>query len=97
MASQAAPVVHPDPSSIERRVEPRVSVDVPARMKSLSPLTSTGPSIRVRVVEISHSGMKVLVAREFQPGALVQIMVGNGSIWAQSDIAVASESSFKRV
>jgi PilZ domain len=59
----------------ERRKEPRVIMDVQARLKCLNPLTSTGPSIKARVVEISRSGMKILANREFQPGGVVQVIV----------------------
>ena len=59
----------------ERRGEPRVVVDVPARMKCLSPLMSTGPSIRARIVELSHLGMKLSMNREFQLGELVEVIV----------------------
>jgi hypothetical protein len=52
-------------------------VDIAARMKSLNPLTSTGPSTRVRIVEISYHGMKLRVHREMMPGGLVQIIVGD--------------------
>jgi PilZ domain len=50
-------------------------VDVPARLKCLNPLTSTGPSIKARVVEISRSGMKIVANREFQTGGVVQVIV----------------------
>lgn len=60
---------------IERRGETRVRVDIAARMKSLNPLTSTGPSSRVRIVEISYHGMKFRAHRELLPGGLVQIIV----------------------
>jgi hypothetical protein len=46
-------------------------------MKSINPLTSTGPSSRVRIVEISYQGMKIRVHREMLPGGLVQIIVGD--------------------
>jgi hypothetical protein len=61
---------------IDRRRETRVRVDIAARMKSLNPLTSTGPSSKVRIVEISYHGMKLRVHREMLPGGLVQIIVG---------------------
>ncbi len=59
----------------ERRKEPRVAMDVQARLKCLNPLTSTGPSIKARVVEISRSGMKILANREFHLGGVVQVIV----------------------
>jgi hypothetical protein len=52
-------------------------VDIAARMKSINPLTSTGPSSRVRIIEISYHGMKLRVPREMLPGGLVQIIVGD--------------------
>ena len=60
---------------IERRSETRVRVDIAARMKSLNPLTSTGPSSRVRIIELSYHGMKIRVPREMMPGGLVQVIV----------------------
>lgn len=59
----------------ERRKQPRVPMDVPARLKCLNPLTSTGPSIKARVVEISRSGMKIRANREFHTGGVVQVIV----------------------
>src|SRR5256885_2161667 len=59
----------------ERRKYPRVPMDVPARLKCLNPLTSTGPSIKARVVEISRAGMRIRANREFQPGGVVQVIV----------------------
>ena len=62
---------------IERRSETRVRVDIAARMKSLNPLTSSGPSTRARIIEISYHGMKLRVHREMLPGGLVQVIVGD--------------------
>lgn len=62
-------------SGEERRSQTRVRVDVPARLKCLNPLTSTGPSIKARVVEISRSGMKIRANREFHIGGVVQVIV----------------------
>ena len=68
--------VLPDLSSeIERRTEPRVLVNAPGRIKSISPLMSTGPSIRATIIELSHSGMKIRMNREFQLGELVQVIL----------------------
>jgi hypothetical protein len=61
--------------TLERRSEPRVRVDIAARLKCLNPLISTGPSARVRIVEISYHGMKLRVGRELLLGGLVQIIV----------------------
>jgi hypothetical protein len=36
---------------------------------------STGPSIKANIVEISRSGMKLCVSREFVLGELVQVIV----------------------
>lgn len=62
-------------SDTERRTEPRVLVNAPGRIKSLSPLMSTGPSIRTTIIELSHSGMRVRMNREFQLGELVQVIM----------------------
>jgi hypothetical protein len=60
---------------IEQRSEPRVRVDIAARLKCLNPLLSTGPSSHARIVEISYHGMKFRVTRELPVGGLVQIIV----------------------
>ena len=60
---------------IEKRKEPRARVDIAARLKSLNPLISTGPSSHVRITEISHHGMKLRVGDELFPGGLVQVIV----------------------
>src|SRR5262249_5517031 len=65
------------PGTLERRTEPRVSVDIEACLKCLNPLTSTGPSARIRIVELSYHGMKLRMTRELLLGGLVQIIVGN--------------------
>jgi c-di-GMP-binding flagellar brake protein YcgR len=63
------------PPTVERRTNPRVKIDVPARLKCLNPLTSIGPSIKARVTEISRGGMKIRANREFQTGGVVQVIV----------------------
>jgi hypothetical protein len=62
-------------AGLERRREPRVPVDTPARIKCLSPLMSTGPSLRATIVELSRSGMKLRMNRHFELGELVQVIV----------------------
>ena len=59
----------------DRRKHPRVLIDVPARVKLLDPLETMGPSRPARVIEISRSGMKVRVKRDFMIGAVIQIIV----------------------
>jgi hypothetical protein len=49
-------------------------VNIRARLKSLDPVTSIGPSTSACVVEVSHHGLKVRVARNFMRGASVHIM-----------------------
>ena len=59
---------------IDRRAEPRLEVDIRARVKSLDPVTSIGPSTVGRVVEISRHGLKLRVRRPFMIGASLQIL-----------------------
>jgi hypothetical protein len=59
---------------IERRSEPRIPVDIRARVKSLDPVTSIGPSTEARIVEISRRGLKLRVRRPIMIGASVQIL-----------------------
>jgi PilZ domain len=63
--------------SIERRREPRTEVDIRGRVKSINPLTSTGPSTVVQIVEISRHGLKLFVTRPYIVNMLVQITIGS--------------------
>ena len=58
---------------LDRRTEPRDEVSVRARLKSLDPVTSIGPSTVVEIVEISRHGLKIFVTRPYIPGFLVQL------------------------
>src|SRR3954463_1255971 len=57
----------------DRRREPRDAVKVRARLKSLDPVTSTGPSTVVQVIEISRRGLKVFVPRLILPNSIVLV------------------------
>lgn len=58
---------------VERRIEPRVSVSFPGRLKLLDPVTSVGPPHDVLVIEISRNGLKIRTPRYLIPKTLVQI------------------------
>jgi PilZ domain len=58
---------------VDRRREPRDGANIRARLKSLDPVTSTGPSTVVQVVEISRHGLKMFVTRPYLPNSLVQL------------------------
>ena len=58
----------------ERRGEPRFAVSIPAKVKSLDPVTSIGPSTSATVVEISRNGLRLRAPRTLLPGTVVQIM-----------------------
>jgi hypothetical protein len=59
---------------LDRRRKPRIPVDIHARLKSLDPLTSAGPSTIARIVEISRGGLKLRVGDRFLTGSSVQIV-----------------------
>ncbi len=59
---------------LERRRKPRIPVDIHARLKSLNPVTSSGPSTIARIVEISRGGLKLSVGERFLTGSSVQIV-----------------------
>jgi hypothetical protein len=71
--SQTSPVIALE-FSIERRCGLRVPVDIRARVKSLDPVTSLGPSTAARIVDISQRGLKLRVGRPLMLGASVQIL-----------------------
>jgi hypothetical protein len=58
---------------VDRRREPRDEANIRARLKSLDPVTSIGPSTVVQVVEISRRGLRIFVTRPYLPNSLVQL------------------------
>jgi PilZ domain len=60
--------------TMERRHEIRIPTDVRARLKSLDPVTSLGPSTVAQIIEVSDHGLKVRVDRPLTIGASVQIL-----------------------
>ncbi len=78
----------------ERRREPRTRVDIAARLKSVDPVTSIGPSTTVRIVEISRSGLKISVDKEFLPKTLVQIIASNQIMMGQVRHSTPVEGGF---
>jgi hypothetical protein len=53
------------------------TVDIAARLKSLDPVTSIGPSTPVRIVEIVTGALKLRVGHSYVPHAVVQIIAGH--------------------
>jgi len=81
-------------ADFERRREPRTRVDIPARLKSVDPVTSIGPSATVRIVEISRSGLKIFVDKDFFPKTLVQIIASNQIMMGQVRHSTRVEGGF---
>ena len=80
--------------SIERRNEPRVSVDILARLKSLDPVTSIGPSTIARIIEISHHGLKLRAGRKLMRGASVHIMAERKIFLGKVRYCLAADEDF---
>ena len=59
--------------SAERRIEPRVPIGAPAKIKLLDPVTSTSPAIDAQVVDISWNGLALVAHRYFCANSLMQI------------------------
>lgn len=59
---------------MERRREIRSPANIRARLKSLNPVTSIGPSTVAQIVEVSEHGLKIRVNRPLTIGATVQIL-----------------------
>jgi hypothetical protein len=81
-------------ATFERRREPRTRVDIPARLKSVDPVTSIGPSTVVRIVELSRNGLKIRVAHSFLPKTLVQVIASNQIMMAQVRHSTPVEGGF---
>jgi hypothetical protein len=80
--------------TFERRREPRTRVDIPARLKSVDPVTSIGPSTVVRIVELSRNGLKIKVDHGFLPKSLVQVIASNQIMMGQVRHSTPVEGGF---
>jgi hypothetical protein len=72
----------------ERRSEPRTQTNLPARLKVVDPLTSSGPSISVRVL-----GLKV--PHCIYTGALVQVHLMDRVFFAEVRYCISVETEFQ--
>lgn len=79
---------------VERRTEPRVPVDFPARLKLLDPVTSVGPPHDVQVVEISRNGLKIRTPRFLIPKTLVQIRFNGKVVLGEVRYCIRTNSDY---
>jgi hypothetical protein len=80
---------------VERRSEERVTVDSPARVKALDPLTSIGPSSNGQVLNTSSRGLRLRVPRPFFPGAVVQVRFQDRIVLGTVKYCIPSENEFQ--
>jgi hypothetical protein len=78
----------------ERRVETRVPVSFPGRLKQLDPVTSGGPPHEVEVIDISRSGLKIRTSRHLIPKTLVQIRFNGKAVLGEVRYCVKTELVF---
>ena len=69
------------PKHDERRRHRRVSTDDPALMRMVEPYSPV--RWMIRVVDVSKSGMKLLVPSSIKPGSLVQVHMNDTSVLAK--------------
>ncbi len=79
-------------SAADRRCEERFNLDELASMKVLQPLSADG--CKVRVLEISKSGLKLSVPEPLQPGMIVQVRLKTAIALAEVRYCLATESGF---
>jgi hypothetical protein len=79
----------------ERRSEPRTQTNLPARLKVVDPLTSSGPSISVRVMDVSASGLGLKVPHCIYTGALVQVHLMDRVFFAEVRYCISAETEFQ--
>ena len=70
----------------DRRKEPRLEEDTPARLKILHPLISMGPSIHARILNRSASGVKLRVPHSVFVGALVLVRLLAGLVFVRGGL-----------
>ena len=78
----------------ERRGEPRVPVNFPARLKLLNPVTSVGPPHRVEIIEISRSGFKLSTPRHLIPKTLVQVHFNGKVMLGEVRYCIKADSGY---
>jgi hypothetical protein len=78
----------------ERRVEQRVPVSLPGRLKQLDPVTSGGPPHDIDVIDISTSGLKIRTSRHLIPKTLVQIRFNGQAVLGEVRYCVKTEFAF---
>ena len=71
----------------ENRKSPRVATDDPAVLTILKPERS--PRIKIRIVDASKEGLKLMVPRELMTGAIVQVHVRDLFILAEVRYCIA--------
>jgi hypothetical protein len=80
-----------------RRMDEQASegTEIVAHMKVIAPLTSTGPSIRARVVNASASVLTVRFPHIVFTGALVQIRIHSRILFGKARRCIAKESEYE--
>ncbi|HEV1287123.1 MAG TPA: hypothetical protein VNU44_17515 [Bryobacteraceae bacterium] len=69
--------------------------EIVAHMKVIAPLTSTGPSIRARVVNASASVLTVRFPHIVFAGALVQIRIQTRILFGKARRCIAKDSEYE--
>jgi hypothetical protein len=80
-----------------RRMDEQASegTEIVAHMKVIAPLTSTGPSVRARVVNDSASVLIVRFPHMVFAGALVQIRIQSRILFGKARHCIAKESEYE--
>jgi hypothetical protein len=80
-----------------RRMDEQASegTEIVAHMKVIAPLTSTGPSVRARVVNDSASVLIVRFPHMVFAGALVQIRIQSRILFGEARHCIARESEYE--
>jgi hypothetical protein len=75
--------------------QPFEEMEIAAQMKIISPLTSTGPSVRARVVKESASMLIIGFPRIVFAGALVQIRIQSTIVFGIARRCTAKASEYE--
>lgn len=79
----------------DRRKEPRLEEDTPARLKILHPLISMGPSIHARILNRSASGVKLRVPHSVFVGALVLVRLPDGIVFGKVRYCISAGAEYQ--
>ena len=88
--------IKPDHQEVrETPEEPLARKPVPARVKVLNPLSSTGPSMHAELLGVLHQSLWVRVPRQVLAGSTVQVRTSGGVTFGEVRTSLVNGAEFE--